>query len=1286
MRNEKIDKMKYLYIYVLLNSKKNLMTNFQFSATKTNNYNESVPIFMVDNSYSTNGRVLRTEFAILKNMCKDRNIEQIYLMCWSDKFSFPNGENLVDIKSIRPAVYEADGGTELCPALKNLPIKWYENNKSTNIFIITDGEITDEMHGGECELKNLFLGYVEKNFNFHIVTVDDRNNNYIHNNCTAGTQIYKLFNKLFLMKQVKLFISYNNYHTEGYINLSNPNVPEGFLPFRDQCFEIKELNNFIAYLELLIDEVIKQDNFDQSRVELLKIAHDLTITLYHLVKNIDDSMLKSNIAQTRINLFSSLFVNTMVYRDVREMLLKEVEKHSSGQSTTFQEYRNTREAFFDKVQQDLFKDTKSAITYGHSPQYVTFPIMLENDNKIVHIIDDNMINYEVKLDLNVYKRAGVKIHDFIVPALPLNVVSDDNICNQSIRQWIRANYSKKYNVPVTADLILYYFLTDVLCISLSDADQRVKDCYKNLGKIMLQRERYGTNIKEIDYLKDGHLPTLMKDKIKEDTTKYIFQKCMEFLGHNTVNSYAVWYGITLALNDQFLSDVQLSLCKSELDLNGTRTNDEVIEYLKTNLNSSLIRVINSSKNAPIKLEYHCFITFEDTSLTGGYNINPHRLSKSVICRPQYVISPEGFKYMQAHKLSCPICYKTLTENDYTFVLSEIENNNNNNNNNKDDNDNINKYELHKKHEECYNALLHEDIIIDLNHDNITIKTLDECNLKKPHSYSFNLPVIYDSLHTVFLKNTTQAEFNNYIKTHYSFLDGINFNKHNSVIMGGFCRSALTGKKFKDLDVFLHTKDHNKNMLELAEIFTENIKKQYPNTKFLMAYKPLNNVFEINCVDDPTDFFKEKYCLDNFKQYAFDSLRQFDKKLIINTKDKTITKRNKVLKRGWKGRRSTSVQSKKIKYDNATPEYDSDGDCSDEINKLVENRDFSNYFEDGDKHGIKMHTRIQFVMIEFESITDLIKTVDFRPCQIFYDGETTYLTNHAEQAYRYMINVVNEEKYSFMFNSRLIKYMIYGFAPVLPNLNIKLVSNKRILILDTDIKLDVKNVEGNIIIIEHNSSVKKELQKLQELEEINLRKGKFLYKSMLYCSLVSLLRYIKINNIPYKFTTKFMQPNNDGMLYFRESRVKLQFIKQLHHVQNNYDWYGSYRSGINHNKITVRRAICITNCDIDKYREEDLPIIDSEGFQMIKSGVKNEIVISKIKTTEKYENHKTNVFSLLNNKEKINDENINDEYNDDLEQEEKFEVLFNNQTNKRKSAPQCKIKKSTIRAIKRARAY
>jgi len=220
-----------------------------------------------------------------------------------------------------------------------------------------------------------------------------------------------------------------------------------------------------------------------------------------------------------------------------------------------------------------------------------------------------------------------------------------------------------------------------------------------------------------------------------------------------------------------------------------------------------------------------------------------------------------------------------------------------------------------------------------------------------------------------------------------------------------------------------------------------------------------------------------------------------------------------------------------------------------------NGDISNYFEDGDVTGIRMRERLQFILTKYNTINDIFNTFDMYPTMVAWNG-ITYLTPETEFAYKYMINIVNEKNYSDLFDFRLNKYFTYGFSIVLPELDIKQINNVYNFTLNTN-EFKIKSIQGNAIFSEVDSHINDKIQSINSLEKQN---NKSLYQSTLFCSLVSLLRYIKINNIPYKFSENLLL-FNDNNVQFRESLENIKFIDKINSRINNNDFYEYLRINV-----------------------------------------------------------------------------------------------------------------------------
>jgi len=507
--------------------------------------------------------------------------------------------------------------------------------------------------------------------------------------------------------------------------------------------------------------------------------------------------------------------------------------------------------------------------------------------------------------------------------------------------------------------------------------------------------------------------------------------------------------------------------------------------------------------------------------------------------------------------------------------------------------------------------------------------LDRHDWSRKAWYSIDAPYIREPLGNRSLAIKSQREFHTVVEQLYPWL--LKVNMQNVCVAGGFCRSILLRQRLKDFDFFIYDDttpeqreatssdqavgrgdataaagggshrsdaDYERTLIRLATDLMMQVKAVHDKVKFLLLYKPGNNVFEICVVQDPNNFFKPGYSLDNFKQYAYSGLQQWDKEVIIdattgtvfrkqywyeddseqrafNIKDKLeeVRKHKAAVEAAAAaaaaGESAAAEKSKprsRRQQQQANPEDDLEG---------IENVDFSNYFEDGDVNGVHMLYRFQIIMTKNPSIPHILNQFDFYLCRTAWDGRTTFLTPRAAHAYRYMINIVNQNNYSDVFCHRLAKYFTYGFSIVLPELDLDKVramideaaqggdghgsdddsEGERAVYLELDrkypydlddyeqkgdfdgIRFKLNSIHGKCIMVEKNSHVQKQLRNIEQLEIRHLQKiaqqqaagdkpatNNALYISSLFCSLVSLLRYVSINSVPYLVTDQPVVPS------------------------------------------------------------------------------------------------------------------------------------------------------------------
>lgn len=1096
-------------------------------------------------------KVLQAEIKKAVSDLRQIGINSAYVMFWNDRGHPANDEKIMQLTELDNHNVRSDGGTTLATSLRKIPESWLNSNKQvTDIYIYTDGEVSDDKDSLQKELLKLF----SLNVRIFICTIENNNRNYIDGNCQAGNNMYKVIQNCGMTSRVKKFTSYNRYHlSEPFVSLNNPDVPLGYAPFQDSIFKVTEINKFMCHLEGHISN-IQNDN------EMLKLTHELSLTVSHLIKG------KSHQIQRRtIDMFCDLFSETAIYTNVREMLLNEIDNHAHGKATTFQGYKRNREKVFENAQLSLYENVKKSISIQPNQKYASMIMNSENGSVVIKTSADKVCEPIVLSD-KTYRNGGFLIGKYRVPMLPLQLSLDHDEYDQCVRQWIRANYAKRYGINAASDLILYYFLADAMRIFLSDVSPELIASYKALTYLMLDRKRFGTTLTELDYLMTNPPAPVIG---AEDKINYMLVKTMKYLGmsmtETAVNEetgkeyqrdvgllkpFTFWYAFILAFGDKNLVTSQLPFCEGDM-VADLQTPETLLQTIKTMIKPVLeLDCSGISTN----YDYTCYLTLEDTSDEGGYLLPSHRVTKKISCSPNMVLSKEGFQslvnhYNNGNEVKCPICCAKIDMHECQqvlprHILEEI------------DIKNAGKA-LPVLDEPFYDLTNYEKVNIEEHEykedDNQILISLDSYNFNTV-SYSINAPYIQEPLGTRSIEIKTQEEFNRYVQFKYPFLSKINFD--GLCLAGGFCRSVLLKQRLKDFDFFIHSEEgkHEEIFYRALSESMHAIKEMHPNTKFLIMYKHLFNVYEVVCISDPNNFFKENYTLDNFKQYGFRSLHKFDKDTVINPETGKIMRR---------------------KYGSHYEKVDIEKDDID-----IENRDFSNYFEDGDVSGIKMHYRLQFILSRNNSIEDVFQNFDFYQCRVAWDGKTTWFTEKSAKAYKYMINIINEKNYSDLFDYRMAKYFTYGFSIVMPELDLKKLQNKSILNLGKN-TFNISQVSGNCVMVEHNSHIANQLASLEALEKKSSEKdGKALYKSSLFCSLVSLLRYVKINDVSYLITGDIVMPTSEGYIKFQESEENVKFIDRIQTRIDGHDYYGNNRLGSVENIFTAKKRYVSNDSDSD----------------------------------------------------------------------------------------------------------
>ena len=208
----------------------------------------------------------------------------------------------------------------------------------------------------------------------------------------------------------------------------------------------------------------------------------------------------------------------------------------------------------------LFKNVKKAISNISSPNYVSLLVDVVNINNLVSKCliktSKSMINGSIILSDKVYNYGGLSINGHNVPVIPTNIELDHDMYDQCLRQWIRANYGKKYNLNPASDFIQYYALADILKILVSNISEESKNAYKSLAKVLLDRKRFGTDITEYNYLLNN--PPASVTNLSSDKINYIFTKAIDHANISNIKPMTSWYAFLKAYGDERLLQAQTS--------------------------------------------------------------------------------------------------------------------------------------------------------------------------------------------------------------------------------------------------------------------------------------------------------------------------------------------------------------------------------------------------------------------------------------------------------------------------------------------------------------------------------------------------------------------------------------------------------------------------------------------------------------------------------------------------------------------------------------------------------
>jgi uncharacterized protein YejL (UPF0352 family) len=758
------------------------------------------------------------------------------------------------------------------------------------IYVFTDGEIDR----GEKQLSDKIKNIYDKSkvkYDIRLIVLENNSTNYHTKNCSTGNALVKIVRNNNLSNNIKYILFFNKIYRDfenKFINLYNASLPEYYVQYDDKCFHIKDYAIFLEYIsnaitnikkilncnEVNIDgtEMLTNHNMHTEYGKLEKIGYNLIRTIKDLeiafnTRNGFDKSQKSS--KYNANIFTRVqkkfnkrqmidfFCNIIKDDDIAQYLKRELIYGIDNK--TFQEYKEKREKLFSNTQLDMYANLRKSIDKNTQCSYVSF--IEHNLNNItksydVMVYDINTIEVEHSAHFGFREYKSATVYDTknkkLIPILPICGGYTHNN-GQATRQWIRAIYSKKYGIPAGSDLIHYTFLIDNMYVQLSDLPEGIKIAYNNLTYTMMIRIRFGQSIKEYMYLLKGEKPEPVGSDVKFEDFIKLCPNFPQFSDDLNISVMNIWYMILSCMKHDNLIDIarmQQKYCGNTERFHNFNDIKRIIEQMNILpiYNKLIIDTDNTTPN------YYCFITLCDTEDDGGYMFYKHKNdTNNTVCYPNYVICHEAYDMYNNNtvELKCPYCSMKIDLNKMTKIgplQYEQEINNTNT-------------QITPIYQNVYlsNPRELDDLdysnILDISYDIVKLDEIDFSN-----NYSDNV-VLND--HIIFgnaMCNYSMLNNRHIFKNGVSYQLQQEFNKRmpqflleidmkNIVVAGGACRSVLLDQKIQDIDIFfvgLTERGIKDRLLPLINNIINILQTHDNDIRFIVMYKPLNNVVELLC--------------------------------------------------------------------------------------------------------------------------------------------------------------------------------------------------------------------------------------------------------------------------------------------------------------------------------------------------------------------------------------------------------------------------------------------------------
>ena len=233
-------------------------------------------VYLIDTSGSTSNMYNDEYKTVLDRMIKIvkddmENMTTANIILWSDKAEFYSNVKLDD-KTFNEKI-NSNGDTQLNIAL-TLLLDIIDENKFTTIEIITDGQINDKESTIINSLSTLANKMSTNKFKIIIKTCSNNDVNYYNEFQNCASRLFKIIYDNDFSQYVNKYILYNKSNEDGFINLRNEKLNEGFIQYDDKCFLITDLPLFMVYIKEIIRDINLTNKLSENWREF-NIYHEL---------------------------------------------------------------------------------------------------------------------------------------------------------------------------------------------------------------------------------------------------------------------------------------------------------------------------------------------------------------------------------------------------------------------------------------------------------------------------------------------------------------------------------------------------------------------------------------------------------------------------------------------------------------------------------------------------------------------------------------------------------------------------------------------------------------------------------------------------------------------------------------------------------------------------------------------------------------------------------------------------------------------------------------------------